>query len=341
MRRTDAERRRWPLRAALIPLAALCLHILLPGGAVLALQQTAQAANPFAGKRLYVDPNSPARRQAETWKRSRPVDAALIQQIADQPTAKWFGDWVTNVGREVNQAVTTMTRAGALPVFVAYRIPDRDCGSFSAGGAQNADAYREWIKDFARGIGGRAAIVILEPDALAGMDCLDARRQQERTTLIREAVSTLKAQRASIYIDAGHARWQTPATMVGRLRAAGVAAADGFALNVSNFQDTRANIAYGEQIARQVGGKHFIIDTSRNGVPATTAEWCNPQGRALGIAPTTHTGHPLVDAFLWVKVPGESDGTCRGGPAAGRWWVTYALELSRLAATLSGVTGTR
>ena len=45
-------------------------------------------------------------------------------------------------------------------------------------------------------------------------------------------------------------------------------------------------------------------------------------------------GHPLADAFLWVKTPGESDGTCNGGPRAGEWWADYALELSRAAEAL-------
>lgn len=311
--------------------AALLLFLSVTAAAL-----DAQQANPFAGTPLYVDPDSPARRQAETWRRSRPADAALMDQIAGRPTARWFGDWIANVGREVNQAVSTITRSGALPVFVAYSIPNRDCGSFSAGGARDADAYRRWIRDFGNGLAGRHSIVILEPDALAGMDCLPPARRVERTALIREAVGTLKAQRASVYIDAGHARWHPPERMALRLRDAGIAQADGFALNVSNFQDTRANIAYGERLSRLVGGKHFIVDTSRNGAPARDAEWCNPGGRALGVAPTTNTGHPLVDAFLWVKVPGESDGTCRGGPRAGSWWSTYALELARLAARLSG-----
>ena len=42
-------------------------------------------------------------------------------------------------------------------------------------------------------------------------------------------------------------------------------------------------------------------------------DWCNPPGRGLGIRPTTDTGDPLADAFLWVKVPGESDGQCSRG----------------------------
>jgi cellulase/cellobiase CelA1 len=42
-------------------------------------------------------------------------------------------------------------------------------------------------------------------------------------------------------------------------------------------------------------------------------------------------------AFLWIKTPGESDGSCGGGPQAGKWWADYALELSRMAEVLQGV----
>ena len=76
-------------------------------------------------------------------------------------------------------------------------------------------------------------------------------------------------------------------------------------------------------------GKHFIIDTSRNGIGSTSGEWCNPKGQSLGSEPTTNTGNALVDALLWIKQPGESDGTCNGGPAAGTWWADYALGLGR------------
>ena len=311
-------------------IVALALIPLLLSGAA--------GSNPFKGKRLYVDPNSAAKRQAETWKRSRPVDAALIERIANQPVARWLGGWVADIRREVNQAVATITGSGALPVFVAYNIPYRDCGSYSAGGSATAEAYRRWVRDLAAGTGGRNAIVILEPDALAGMDCLSARGRQERVALMSEAVRTLRAARAAVYIDAGHANWHAPEEMARRLKLANIDQANGFSLNVSNFQTTQSNVAYGEKLSRLTGGKHFVIDTSRNGVATNSKEWCNPRGRALGLAPTTNTGHPLVDAFLWVKAPGESDGTCGGGPRAGTWWSTYALELSRMASTLSGRT---
>lgn len=314
-------------RTRLLTAVLLMVPVMLSGSA---------GSNPFVGKRLYVDPNSPAKRQAETWKRSRPVDAALIARIAEQPVARWLGGWVRDIRREVNQAVSTMTGSGALPVFVAYNIPYRDCGSYSAGGSATATAYRKWIGDFATGVGGRNAIVILEPDALAGMDCLGEAGRAERVALLKEGVRVLRAARASVYIDAGHANWHAPAEMARRLKLAGIDQATGFALNVSNFSPTQANIAYGERVSRLVGNKHFIIDTSRNGLPTNSTEWCNPRGRALGVAPTTNTGHPLVDAFLWVKAPGESDGTCGGGPQAGSWWSAYALELSRMASALSG-----
>ncbi|HUG54653.1 MAG TPA: glycoside hydrolase family 6 protein [Vicinamibacteria bacterium] len=337
--RDAAAYRRWIQAFAKVVLSAI-LALGAPPHVRVAAQGSAaaDASNPLAGKRFYVDPNSDARRQAETWKKSRPADAELVAQIANQPVAKWWGGWVRDIGREVSQAAATITRAGATPVFVAYNIPHRDCGSYSAGGAGGAEGYRKWIGDFARGLAGRGAIVVLEPDALPQMDCLPPPGREERLMLIREAVEALKAQRAHVYIDAGNARWKSPEEMARLLQQAGIAVADGFALNVSNVQATELNVAYGEKLSALVGGKHFIIDTSRNGIPGTDPrEWCNPRGRALGTRPTTDTGHPLIDAFLWVKPPGDSDGTCQGGPTAGSWWAEYALELSRLAATLSGV----
>jgi endoglucanase len=79
-----------------------------------------------------------------------------------------------------------------------------------------------------------------------------------------------------------------------------------------------------------VGNAHFVIDTSRNGTGyAPEYEWCNPPGRKIGTFPTTDTGDPLIDAFLWLKRPGESDGACNGGPKAGVFWTERAIELAK------------
>ncbi|AQW54154.1 glycoside hydrolase family 6 protein [Streptomyces violaceusniger] len=99
--------------------------------------------------------------------------------------------------------------------------------------------------------------------------------------------------------------------------------------------------------------KHFVTDTSRNGqgpwapragAHADTQSWCNPPARGLGRRPTTRTGDALLDAALWVKTPGESDGRCLRGtdgpldpvrgtvnPDAGEWFPEQALELVRYA----------
>jgi endoglucanase len=287
----------------------------------------------LAGTNWYIDPNSNAKRQADAWRQSRPGDAAAMDKIASQPQADWFGDWSGDVRSAVSSRVSTITSAGALPVLVAYNIPVRDCHGYSGGGASSASAYRDWISSFAAGIGTRRAIVVLEPDALAGMDCLSAADQSARLSLLSDAVSVLAGYSGvKTYIDAGHSRWQPASVIADRLKSAGVARASGFTLNVSNYLPTSEQRAYGDQVSALAGGKHFLVDTSRNGLgPSPDGQWCNPAGRALGDRPTTATGDPLADAWFWIKAPGESDGTCNGGPAAGQWWADYALGLARRA----------
>ena len=291
-----------------------------------------QSSDALRGRQLYRNPDSPARRQADDWQRSRPGDAALMRRIADQPQAVWLGEWTRDIRGEVDNILSRSSAARAVPVLVAYNIPYRDCGLYSRGGASGGDDYRRWILELARGLRGRSSIVILEPDAIAGSECLPARLRDERYVLIREAVDVLGKAGASVYVDAGNARWRQPSEMASRLSGAGIASAAGFALNVSNYHGTGVTIAYGDRLSRLVGGKHYVIDTGRNGQGTIAGnQWCNPPGQALGRAPTTNTGLPLVDAYLWVKTPGESDGTCNGGPRAGKWWPEYALGLSRSA----------
>lgn len=252
-------------------------------------------------------------------------------RIASQSTGSWFGGWNGDVRADVSRVVTSAAQSGTVPTLVAYNIPSRDCGSYSAGGSNSSAAYREWIKAFAGGIGANKAIVIVEPDALAGLDCLSADGQRQRLSDIAFAVGVLAGSGAVTYLDAGNYTWQSAATMAQRLKSANVASARGFSLNVSGYGWTDKSIGYGQQLVAQIGGgKGFVIDTSRNGNgPAPANEWCNPRGRALGKTPTTNTGVSGLDAYLWIKIPGESDGTCNGGPAAGQWWDDMANELIR------------
>lgn len=326
---------------------------LIGGMSVLIPSQTARAANPvepaiplggrepperdvrrsasaLAGTSLFAPRNVEAERQVREWRRARPEDARVLERILSQPAATWFGDWNRDIRSDVDRLVTEAARTGALPVLVLYNIPNRDCNQHSAGGVGSAAEYRSWIGEAVRGIGDRRAVVVLEPDAVALVSCLTQQGQAERFSLIREAVGLLKAEtKANVYIDAGHAHWVPEEEVAQRLHLSGIERADGFALNVSNFIDTETNVAYGERVSRRLGNARFVIDTSRNGGAVAQGEWCNPAGAALGREPTTDTDHPLLDALLWVKRPGESDGTCNGGPPAGQWWGEYALGLAR------------
>jgi endoglucanase len=287
------------------------------------------------GAALYVEPDSPAVRQVDAWRLDgRDAEAAAVQRIAAAPTAVWITDQA-GVAKAA-ATVAAAARAGQVPVLVAYHVPERDCGGQSGGGASGPAAYRTWVRDLAAAIGGEPAVVVLEPDAVpqAVGGCIED--PSVRYRLLAEAIGTLKAKPSvRVYLDAGNPSWITDTgRLADALRRAGIDRADGFALNVANFETTADNLAYGRRLAKALGGKRFVVDTSRNGngphaKGAGDTHWCNPPGRALGEPPSTRTGVSGVDAYLWVKRPGESDGACTDeAPAAGAWWPAYALGLA-------------
>ncbi|OFJ54925.1 glycoside hydrolase family 6 protein [Mycolicibacterium grossiae] len=282
-------------------------------------------ANPLVGLPFYVNPNSAAMRAANG------AGSPELTTIANTPTAYWM-DHLSTPSVDAKY-IADAQAAGTRPILALYGIPHRDCGSFAAGGFGSADAYRGWIDGVTAAIGSGPAAVILEPDALAMADCLSADQRQERFDLIRYAVDSLtRNPGTAVYVDAGHSRWVSADTMAARLNDVGVAKARGFSLNTANFFTTEEEIGYGDAISGMTGGKPYVIDTSRNGAGPADGElyWCNPTGRALGAFPTTATGNGNVDAFLWVKRPGESDGSCgRGQPGAGRFVNQYAIDLAR------------
>jgi endoglucanase len=282
---------------------------------------------------FWVDPDGPAAAQIQQYRREgREQDANVLARIADEPVALWPAGEL-DPGPTVRAAAAAATRQGRTAIFVAYDIPHRDCGQHSAGGAADADTYLSWIGRFADALGDSKALVVLEPDAVAHIvdGCTPEAYHDEREELLSEAIIRLKRQpNTKVYLDAGNPAWiLDPWKLVEPLREAGIERADGFSLNVSNFQTNDSTRDYGRRLSEDLGGKHYVIDTSRNGKGPLPGVWCNPPGRALGTRPTTDTGEPALDAYLWIKRPGESDGPCEGGPAAGRWWPEYALELAR------------
>jgi endoglucanase len=397
----------------------------------------------------------------QIWKlllRGQYRDAELLVRLETVPQAVWLtGGTPAEITQQVRRTLLQAKLQHAVPVFVPYNIPGRDCGGYSAGGAQTTPAYTAWIDAIAGAIRSRDAIVILEPDALANLpsDCgydPTGTLTADRYAQLSYAISAFEGlPRTRVYLDAGHSKWHSVGTIASRLVQAGLSHTQGFYLNVSNYQPTDAQTRYGTWISKCIafasdpseGGwrlghydfcasqyfpanaddystwsltddwyasnlspapvelTHFIIDTSRNGrVHATNStadptyateppgrmtqysqapynqsaatiatlangSWCNQPGSGAGKRPTTVTGTELVDAYLWVKTLGESDGQCNaaGGvrawdysaftkpgwpttsteqanfdplwgrvdPAAGAWFPEQALELARLA----------
>jgi endoglucanase len=373
------------------------------------------------------------------------TEATDLARMLETPQAVWFtGGTPALLERQVRVTMAEAALESAVPVLVAYDIPGRDCAQYSAGGALTDADYQAWIAAFAAGIGRGKAVVILEPDALGNMpsDCsLPAGADypytdQGRIADLVDGVGDLEADpNTHVYLDGTHSAWQQVGNIAQRLVEAGVQQAQGFYLDVSNYQYTSNNIAYGTWISDCIayaqasgvigsgavepgtyqaetsffdgncpnqywnGGPatdwqgtamnnyvpwnnqtppssdlpdpdtvagingayagdlasvsatattHFVIDTSRNGEgpnpmtggpdadmadytvapfdqPASVVStlqagnWCNPPGSGLGLAPTADSGVPLVDAYLWVKLPGESDGECDSAGGVRAW----------------------
>ncbi len=224
--------------------------------------------------------------------------------------------------------------------------------------------------------------IILEPDSLPNLitnvDSIEKCRKAE--PYYREgtyyAIDKLAEVGASIYVDGGASGWlgwhtnrQKAAIYYksllepeGRLQKI-----RGFAFNTANYNPltpgnqpdsyyqynpARSELMYVDQMTQEfiMAGlpAHFVIDTSRNGNPNARKEWrnwCNINDAALGVLPQVNP-YPNVDAYLWVKTPGESDGTSdqtarrfdsmchsidsvRNAPEAGEWFEEYFLMLVR------------
>lgn len=293
-----------------------------------------QERNVFAERALFSDPDARALQAvAQLRADGRDADADLLERMAEVPSGIWLvpeEHGPGSVGPYVTSVVAAAEEAQEVPLLVLYGIPDRDCsGGFSAGGLDDA-TYRPWVQEVADAITAAEATVavVLEPDALASSVECDLREQ--RVDLVGQAVDVLATAGITTYVDAGHSDWVPATTMARMLEDVGIDRVRGFATNVSNYQTDADELAYAERISDLLGGSHFVIDRGRNGNGATE-DWCNPPGRALGELPGFVDDGTGLDAYLWVKPPAESDGTCHQGPPAGEVYLDQAVGLARAA----------
>ena len=211
---------------------------------------TGHPAPPPAADRLYVDVAGTAGEAAARLSGQARTDALTI---ASQPIARWFTSGTpAEVRAKADAYVDSAAADGAIPILVAYNVPFRDCSQYSAGGAANTAEYEAWIDGLAAGIGDRAAIVIVEPDGLGIIpynidangtaewcqpaDANPATAVADRYEQLNHAVDALKANPGTkVYLDGTHPGWLGVGDITQRLTRAGVARADGWFLNASNY----------------------------------------------------------------------------------------------------------
>lgn len=322
------------LRNPLLPLLAAAAVVTLPAGG------GAARANPLAAAKLYVDREAPAWLEWQHLQRTgQSRKASLVWKIAREPGPRWVGKFTKpSLARKLGPYLDQAARAGAVPVITVLRAEAISCApGYLAGGAAEDARTREWYSDLARVIGRHRVVIAFEPDSLGTIDCQARHRRDDRYRLLRFGVTTLSAlPNATVYVEAGASDWEPARKMARKLRRVGIAHARGFMLNATHTDWTAANLRYGRRLSRLVGDKHFVVNTAQNGRGPVhyrrgnrrIVVWCDPGLRGLGLPPTTDTGHPLADAFLWVNRPGYAQ-SCTG--QAIEWFLPEALELARFA----------
>jgi len=247
--------------------------------------------------------------------------------------------------------------------------------SIANGGAalykQYIDGISAWITKYPT----VRVVAVVEPDSLANLvtNLSDSKCANAATTykeLTAYAIKTLTQSNIYLYLDAGHAGWlgwtaniQPAAQLFASIltQAGGTYRVRGLATNVANYNAlnaaspdpiTSGNSNYDEShyinalaplLTSNNFPAHFIVDQGRSGVQnirSQWGDWCNILGAGFGTQPTTNTGNSYIDAIVWVKPGGESDGTSnttstrydstcglsdatQPAPEAGSWFETY------------------
>ncbi len=284
---------------------------------------------------------SPAGIAARALHAASPGIANALGVIANAPGARRFWFWnEPNPEKLVAGYLqwTQQQQPGTAVQLSTYSLVHGHCAQGHSDSAAFVNRYRRWIDRLARGIGNFKVVMFFEIDSLISTGCLSQHGLYVRLhDELKWAIDRLEQQpHVVLYLDAGAADakpWKQDARM---LRTAGVRDAQGFFLNATHFDWTTTELRYGQQIARALGGVHFVINTGENGrgplVPADRARngnevLCNPPGRGLGPF-STDTGYKWADGFLWFSNPGGSGGSCRpGAPPVAHYWPQYAAML--------------
>ncbi|CAK4669838.1 hypothetical protein AeNC1_005265 [Aphanomyces euteiches] len=277
-----------------------------------------------------------------TAKSQYPELSNAIAKVSKNQIATWWTDNNPSYYTEM-QKLLNLCNDTSIPTVIVYGLPNKDCSAGESNKGSNTDAttYLKFVKDLADLVGTRPVIYIMEPDAFGLHIDSPCAKTNGYLDNMMSAIPLLTNDNAnaSLYVDIGYwafnttERVQMVAEAWKQLVSKG-ASVRGIALDTSNYRKNDEMIDTCQKFVTSLKTSDYrcVIDTSRNylGPKEGTAEWCNNRYAAIGIPPTNNTANDLIDYFLWLKTPGESDGTCSGGgissdalkngPAAGQFY---------------------
>lgn len=271
-------------------------------------------------------------------KATYPAAAFALTELEKHAVTTWYSDRNGDYAATLTQLLKTCSGDKRLSLVV-YGMPNKDCeAGYSASGStvQSAADYVKFLNTLTSSVGDRKALYVLEPDAVGLLakkgGCGEAAGYRENLKTAIKELSTNP--NAEIYLDVGYwtlASADSLARVVAVIKELAEAGTiKGITINTSNYRSNEelSTLCTGFQAAMGQSTYKCIVDTSRNYNEPTSTEWCNVKSAGIGHPPTSETGYSNLDYFMWVKPPGESDGSCDGvhtldamqGPAAGKFF---------------------
>ncbi|PKQ27074.1 MAG: hypothetical protein CVT64_01100 [Actinobacteria bacterium HGW-Actinobacteria-4] len=259
--------------------------------------------------------------------------ADTLMRIAGTAQARWVGAWMDD------DRVANTT----LGVFRAARDQDRIALIAFAGQPplaceiDNLDAVRDaYVSKVAASVRHFAefsieAWVILEPGAINDLEVCDGRA--DHVEVMNAAIKALDDAGVGVYVDATGARGWPAEEAAARLAQLDLSRVDGLLLGVGGYDLVEVERERGDAILDILADQRhthlsYIIDTARTGNGTAGDETCNARGQAIGKAPRL-VGDGRLEAYVWVKRPGESDGPCNTTVGEGEFAPDLAMELAR------------
>jgi cellulose 1,4-beta-cellobiosidase len=310
------------------------------------------------------------------------ANAIWLDTISKVPRLGMFLDDALAQQRAKHQAVVPIFVVYDLPDRDCAALASNGELSIANDGVQRYKTeYIDAIAAAFRAHPHQRIVAVIEPDSLGNIatnlsvpKCAGAEAAYRES--IAYAIRTLAMDNTFLYVDAAHSGWlgwQTNTAAIATVfnevltAAGGVDKVRGFVTNVANYTvvaaaaaelfDYQGNPCHDELTYVQnlttalaavgIVNKGFLIDTSRNGRGGIRHEWgawCNVRGAGLGERPAA-SPKPGLDAYVWIKPPGESDGTSdpsaprfdaqcatqdatTGAPQAGQWFDSYFVSLA-------------